>query len=96
MIKTIVITSKREFLYQDILSEKYQYIPASIGVEVLIKNAVQFNDGLSDENKILPIVKYTRPEKAKVKLKGLETSVCMFIARICTDRNITNHFDIKA
>lgn len=96
MTKTIVITSKREFLYQDILSEKYQYIPASIGVECLIKDAVQFNDNLEAKHKIVPIVKYTKSEKAKVKIKGSDASVYGFIAQLCTDRNITNHFDIKA
>ena len=96
MTKTIKITSKREFLYNnfdDIWSERYKYVPASMAVKGITAAVIEFNTEMSTIINIS--IKATKSEKAKVKLTGDRESIDIFLNRLFAETVLLDPFDIK-
>jgi hypothetical protein len=96
MTKTIKIKSKRKFLYdtlEDILFDRYKYLPASKAVKVITAAVLEFNAEKSDI--LIVATKATDDEKAKVKLTGNKRSIDNFLNRLFVETELLEHFDIK-
>lgn len=81
MTKTIIIQSKRIFLYdtpEQIAFGRYKYCPASSAVKVFTQAVAMFNDGLNPELAIALIVKHTDQENAKIKVERQKAVYCYF------------------
>lgn len=98
MTKTIQIQSKRNFLYdtaEQIVFGRYTYCPASFAVQVFMKAVAMFNDGLNPELTLVLIIKYTKQENAKIKLKGKKQSIVAFINSVFAETELLDNFDVK-
>ena len=97
MTKTLIIRSRREYQLdtpKQAIEGAYTYYVASHAVQLLIKAATIYNKTIKPKQLIMPNVKYTEQEKAKVKLKGDKLHIECIINCFLADANIAKYYDV--
>lgn len=98
MTKTIIITSKKNYLndtIDNIMLGAYEYIPASYAVTGCISAVIQFNSGRDSKQIVNLVVKEVDREFADIKIKGKKDSIYSFLNRVIAETDILEKFNIK-
>lgn len=98
MTKTIVITSKKNYLHdtlENIALGTYEYIPASYAVTGFTSAVIQFNSGCDSKQTVNLVVKEVDREFADIRIKGKKDSIYLFLNRVIAETDILEKFNIK-
>lgn len=98
MTKTIIITSKKNYLndtYSNIILGAYEYIPVSYAVTGFTSAVIQFNNGRDSKQTVNLVVKEVDREFADIRLKGKKDSIYSFLNQVVAETDVLEKFNIK-